>query len=125
MNERLNAITTRLTEHLHSVIEEFHITEDELRVAIDFLTEVGKSGEYPLLSDVLHVSIAVDWVTHAAEHDGKSTESNVEGPLYREEAPIWSLPSIFVLLCGLMMKFYTYLGRYFHQMMGVHLQTQC
>jgi protocatechuate 3,4-dioxygenase beta subunit len=98
MNERLNAITTRLTEHLHSVIEEFQITEDELKTALHFLTEVGKSGEFPLLSDVLHVSIAVDRVTHAAEHDGKSTESNVEGPLYREEAPILSPP---VHLCAI------------------------
>lgn len=92
MNERLNAITTKVTVHLHNVIEEFQITEDELKVALQFLTEVGTSGEYPLLSDVLHVSIAVDRVTHAAEHDGKSTESNVEGPLYREEAPIMSPP---------------------------------
>ncbi len=92
MNERLNAITTRLTEHLHSVIKEFQVTEDELRTTLNFLTEVGKSGEYQLLSDVLHVSIAVDQITHAADHDGKSTESNVEGPLYREEAPIMQPP---------------------------------
>ncbi|WP_313234784.1 dioxygenase family protein [Sporosarcina ureae] len=92
MNERLNAITMRLTEHLHSVITEFQVTENELRTALNFLTEVGKSREYQLLSDVLHVSIAVDNITHAANHDDKSTESNVEGPLYRDEAPIMSPP---------------------------------
>ena len=91
MNQRLHAITSRLTEYLHNVITEFQVTEDELRKAIDFLTAVGKSGEYPLLSDVLLVSIAVDNITHGAKHDGKSTESNVEGPLYREEAPIMYL----------------------------------
>ena len=92
MNERLLAISTRLTEHLHSVITEFQITEDELRKAIDFFTAVGKSGEYALLSDVLLVSVAVDNITHGAKHDSKSTENNVEGPLYREEAPIMSSP---------------------------------
>lgn len=93
MNERLHDITARLTEHLHSLIHEFQITEDELKHALDFLTKVGKSGEFALLSDVLHVSITVDKVTHSANHDGKSTESNVEGPLYREEAPILSQPA--------------------------------
>jgi len=92
MDERLNAITSRLMEHLHSVIAEFQVTEDELRNALNFLTAVGKSEEYPLLSDVLLVSVAVDNVTHGTEQDGNSTASNVEGPLYREEAPIMTAP---------------------------------
>ncbi|WP_313234777.1 dioxygenase family protein [Sporosarcina ureae] len=92
MNERLNAITSRVMEHLHDVIAEFKVTEDELRSALDFLTAVGKSEEYPLLSDVLLVSVAVDNVTHWAEQDGNSTASNVEGPLYRDEAPILIAP---------------------------------
>ena len=125
MNERLLAISTRLTEHLHSVITEFQITEDELRKAIDFFTAVGKSGEYPLLSDVLLVSIAVDNITHGAKHDSKSTESNVEGPLYREEAPIMSFTCKYLFCREIQrMIFYSCLGRYSLQKMDVRLQTQ-
>lgn len=87
MNVRLSAIISKLIYHIHDVVEEFNVSEDELLKAIDFLTEVGKNGEYHLLSDVLGVSVNVNNLTHGL-HESNSTAHNVEGPLYREGAPL-------------------------------------
>jgi protocatechuate 3,4-dioxygenase beta subunit len=93
MNTRLLAITGKLTHHLHDVIQEFQVTEEELIQAIKFFTEVGKQNQYTLLSDVLGISVAVDEITHGSHHHGEGTENNVEGPLYRDEAPLLKTPA--------------------------------
>jgi len=93
MNERLLAITEKLNQHLLDVIEEFQVTEAELMKALEFFTQVGQQQQYQLLADVLHVSVLVDEITHASQHDGKATEHNVEGPLYRSEAPLMKTPA--------------------------------
>lgn len=92
MNTRLNAITAKLTQHLHDVIQEFQVTEPELLKALDFFTQVGQNQQYMLLSDVLGVSVAVDNITHGSQDEG-ATEHNVEGPLYRTGAPVMKTPA--------------------------------
>ena len=93
MNTRLAAITAKLTHSLHEVVQEFQVTEEELFKALDCLTEIGKKNQFILLSDVLGISVAVDEITHGAEHHGIETENSVLGPLYREGASIMTTPA--------------------------------
>jgi catechol 1,2-dioxygenase len=92
---RLHAIVERVLGDLHATVRDLEITEPELRTALEFLAEVGRTGEWQLLSDVLGISVAVDANTH---HPGNgATASNVEGPFYRPGAPLAEPP---VRLCG-------------------------
>jgi protocatechuate 3,4-dioxygenase beta subunit len=84
-DERLRLALDRVSAALREVVEEFQVTEPELRAALVFLGEVGQAGQLPLLSDVLGVSVAVDDVTCGARRQG--TASSVEGPFYRPGAP--------------------------------------
>ncbi len=86
MNSRLEEITKKIVGNIHEVIVEYQINDTELMQALNFLTEVGKRGEYQLLSDVLGISVLVDEITHGQE-EKERTAHNVEGPLYRPNAP--------------------------------------
>jgi catechol 1,2-dioxygenase len=85
-DDRLRLAVDRVSAALREVVEELQISEDELRAALGFLGEVGEAGQFPLLSDVLGVSVAVDNVTYGAGQRG--TASSVEGPFYRPDAPV-------------------------------------
>ena len=85
-DERLRLALDRVSAALREVVEELQVTEPELRAALAFLGEVGEAGQFPLLSDVLGVSVAVDDVTYGAQRQG--TASSVEGPFYRPGAPL-------------------------------------
>ncbi|GHH99808.1 dioxygenase family protein [Neobacillus kokaensis] len=91
-NHRLIEVTEKLTMAIKDVVNECEIKEEELLKAISFLNEVGKKGEFHLLSDVLGVSVLVDNITYQDDADADTTLFNVEGPLYREEAPIQQSP---------------------------------
>jgi protocatechuate 3,4-dioxygenase beta subunit len=84
-DERLRLAVDRLGAALREVADELAVTEPELRAVLGFLDEVGRAGQFPLLSDVLGVSVAVDDRTHGSERRG--TASSVEGPFYRPGAP--------------------------------------
>lgn len=89
-NARLKQVVEALTRHLHAFILEVRPTEEEWMLGIKFLTETGQTcddvrQEFILLSDTLGVSMLVDALNHQA--GGKSTESSVLGPFYREGAP--------------------------------------
>jgi protocatechuate 3,4-dioxygenase beta subunit len=86
--ERLRSAFDRVSPALREVVEELEVTEPELRAVLGFLDEVGRAGQFPLLADVLGVSVAVDDLTHGARHQG--TASSVEGPFYRPGAPLRS-----------------------------------
>jgi protocatechuate 3,4-dioxygenase beta subunit len=86
---RLVEVTGRLVAALHGALEDLRVTEGELRRALAFLEEVGRAGEFTLLSDVLGVSVLVDRITHG---DAGGTESNVEGPFYVPGAPVLDPP---------------------------------
>lgn len=85
-NERLRVVVDRMVQGLHEAAAELRITEDELRTGLRFLTEVGRKDEFPLLSDVLGVSVLVDEMTHDGS-DGAGTATSVEGPFYKPGAP--------------------------------------
>jgi protocatechuate 3,4-dioxygenase beta subunit len=88
--EKLIAAANRLIERLHEIVVEFQVTETELRQVVGFLTEVGQKHEFQLLADVLGISVVVDDITYGDAHDG--TAHNVEGPLYRPNAPVRTPP---------------------------------
>jgi catechol 1,2-dioxygenase len=85
-NERVATVTTDVLAALHEVLERHHVTEDEWRAALSFLTQVGRADEFVLLSDVTRTSVLIDALCHATE-DVRATASDVEGPLYREQPP--------------------------------------
>jgi catechol 1,2-dioxygenase len=93
--DRLVAAVDRMVGHLHDVVREYGVKEHELRQVLGFLTELGTADEWPLMADVLGISVAVDDNTHAA--GGQETASNVEGPFWRPGAPMAEAP---VALCG-------------------------
>lgn len=92
--EKLVKASAKLIPYLHELVDEFQITESELRLMVDFLTRVGQQDEFQLLFDVLGISVLVDDITYG--HESTGTAHNVEGPLYRPGAPLREPP---VKLC--------------------------
>ncbi len=86
---RFKAIMEALVRHLHALVRETGLTEDEWFTAIRFLTATGqkcdgKRQEYILLSDVLGVSMLVDAINHTRAK--RATENTVLGPFFVEGA---------------------------------------
>lgn len=84
-NVRLREIMAVLVRHLHDVVRETRLTEEEWATAIEFLTATGRMctdtrQEFILLSDTLGVSMLVDAINHDA--GGNATPSTVFGPFY-------------------------------------------
>lgn len=93
-DRRLAEILRSVVVHLHSVIREVGITEDEWRSAITFLTDVGHittetRQEYILLSDVLGISMQTIAVNNpvAEGEERRTTDATVFGPFFVEGAP--------------------------------------
>jgi protocatechuate 3,4-dioxygenase beta subunit len=90
--KRLRAAVARAMETLHELVRELDLNEAELHALVAFLTRVGQTDEFMLLSDVTQTSILVDQLTHAAT--GKNaTASNVLGPMYRAGAEVSDTPA--------------------------------
>lgn len=89
-NPRLKQIMAAAVRHLHALVREVELTEEEWFQAIQFLTATGqkcddKRQEFILLSDTLGVSMMVDAINH--RKPGGETESTVLGPFYVEGPP--------------------------------------
>jgi protocatechuate 3,4-dioxygenase beta subunit len=84
--EKLLRASNELIACLQELAIRFEVNESELRQVVNFLTRVGQLDEFQLLFDVLGISVLVDDITHGQESDG--TAHNVEGPFYREGAPL-------------------------------------
>lgn len=87
---RLARVMSSLVRHLHGFIKDVELTQDEWRVAIDFLTRTGQMcdgnrQEFILLSDVLGVSMLVDAINH--RRPSGATENTVLGPFHVSGAP--------------------------------------
>ncbi len=87
---RLREVVAALTRHLFAFVQEVEPSEEEWLQGITFLTEVGQKcdevrQEYILLSDILGVTMLVDYLNHGRAEGG--TESSVLGPFYRAGAP--------------------------------------
>lgn len=90
-SERLRIVIDALVRHLHELITETELSEDEWLAGIRFLTEAGQISddrrqELVLLSDVLGASMLVIGLNHRASRG--STESTVFGPFFVENAPL-------------------------------------
>jgi protocatechuate 3,4-dioxygenase beta subunit len=82
---RLREIMEIVVRHLHAIVREARITQDEWRQAIDFLTRTGQicsesRQEFILLSDILGISMLVDAVNNVAGPG--ISDSTVLGPFY-------------------------------------------
>jgi protocatechuate 3,4-dioxygenase beta subunit len=89
-NPRLKEVMLALVRHLHDLIREVRLTEEEWTQAIEFLTRCGhitddKRQEFILLSDVLGASMQT--VTVNNEAYGDATEVTVFGPFFVEDSP--------------------------------------
>jgi protocatechuate 3,4-dioxygenase beta subunit len=91
---RLRELMRGVVAHLHQLVLEHDVTEDEWRFAVDFLTRAGHATtdvrqELILLSDSLGVSSLVDLLTNSRTPG--ATPSAVLGPFYVQGPP--ELPS--------------------------------
>jgi protocatechuate 3,4-dioxygenase beta subunit len=89
-DERLRTVLTAVVRHLHALVREVRLTQDEWQQAIDFLTRVGhitddKRQEFILLSDVLGVSMQTIIVND--DPTGQATEATVVGPFFVAGSP--------------------------------------
>ncbi len=89
-NPRLNYLFDELLGTLRSFIRKNHLTHEEYRQAVDFLTEAGTTGEIPLLMDVF-LEVTVDQENSAGRG---GTETCIEGPFYVAGAPAMKSPCI-------------------------------
>ncbi len=95
-NPRLVEVMTSVIRHLHAVVKEVEPTQEELMIAIDFLTRTGqkcddKRQEWILMSDTLGVSMLVDAINH--RRPSGATENTVLGPFHVDGAPEYELGS--------------------------------
>jgi hydroxyquinol 1,2-dioxygenase len=87
---RLKELMQALTRHLHALVREVRLTEQEWQRAIEFLTAVGhitddRRQEFILLSDVLGASMQTVTVNNEAQ--ANATEATVFGPFFVEGSP--------------------------------------
>ena len=82
---RLREVMEIVVRHVHAIVREAKMTQDEWWQAIDFLTRAGKMcsesrQEFILLSDILGVSMLVDAVDNVAGPG--ISDFTVLGPFY-------------------------------------------
>ena len=87
---RLKLVLESLVRHLHGFLSETHLTEEEWRTGIEFLTAAGhitdaRRQEFVLLSDVLGASMQTIAINNQAY--ANATEATVLGPFFVEGAP--------------------------------------
>lgn len=90
-DERLRELMQALTRHLHALVSEVKLTQEEWRKALTVLRETGaitdeRRQEFILWSDALGVSMLVDAL--AVERPPGTTESTVVGPFWASGAPL-------------------------------------
>lgn len=88
---RLREVMTALVRHLHALVTEVGVTDEEWLAAIRFLTATGQAcddtrQEFILLSDTLGVSSLVDLVNHS-DVESLATEPTILGPFYAPGSP--------------------------------------
>lgn len=91
VNPRLAHVMSALVKHLHEFAKEVELTEEEWKIGIDFLTEVGaicspERQEFILLSDTLGLSMLVDAINN--RRPSGATENTVFGPFHVAESPM-------------------------------------
>jgi catechol 1,2-dioxygenase len=89
VDPRFREVMTAVIRHLHALVKEVRLTDDEWMAAIQFLTKTGQMcsdwrQEFILLSDTLGVSMLVDTLNHS---HSETTENTVLGPFYVANPP--------------------------------------
>jgi len=87
---RFKEIMVAVITHLHALIKEVELTQDEWEIAIDFLTRTGQKcsderQEWILMSDTLGVSMLVDALNNRRPEN--ATQTTVLGPFHVAGAP--------------------------------------
>lgn len=87
---RLRTVMAALVSHLHAFAKDVELSQEEWRLAVQFLTATGQicsdeRQEFILLSDILGFSMLVDAISH--RHPDGATESTVMGPFHVANAP--------------------------------------
>jgi protocatechuate 3,4-dioxygenase beta subunit len=88
--EEYQEIIRDLVGTLRDFATRHDISTEEYLQALAFLTEVGRDDEMVLLGDTMHLSIAIDDLTHRGQAGGTAT--NVEGPFYLPDNPMLDAP---------------------------------
>jgi protocatechuate 3,4-dioxygenase beta subunit len=85
-DDRLRAVLTSLTRHLHSFVRETEPSQEEYQRGIDFLNQLGSVVEgFVFMSDITGVTTLVDAIDNRRPLG--ATESSVLGPAYVAGAP--------------------------------------
>jgi catechol 1,2-dioxygenase len=89
VDPRFREVMSSVIRHLHAVVKETRLTQEEWMAAIRFLTATGQKctdwrQEFILVSDTLGVSMLVDTINN--DHSG-ATENTVLGPFYVQNPP--------------------------------------
>jgi hydroxyquinol 1,2-dioxygenase len=89
-NEPAARLISSVVCHLHDLIKEFRPTQDQWRMVIDFLTEVGHAAderrqEWVLLSDLTGASALVEEIN--SRRPAGATPNTIRGPFFRADAP--------------------------------------
>lgn len=87
---RLRKVMAALVSHLHAFAKDVELSQEEWRLAVQFLTATGQicsdeRQEFILLSDILGFSMLVDAISH--RQPAGATESTVMGPFHVTNAP--------------------------------------
>jgi len=90
VSPRLKTVMTAVVRHLHDLVKEIELTQEEWEFAIKFLTQTGQMcseerQEFILLSDVLGVSMLIDAINN--RRPAGATENTVLGPFHVADAP--------------------------------------
>jgi protocatechuate 3,4-dioxygenase beta subunit len=88
---RLQAKMRIALRRLHELIRELELNEDELAILLDFVRKVGRADEWSVLTHLLGVDMHVKDLSHGGFD--RRTIDNVEGPLYKLEAPLLGNPA--------------------------------
>lgn len=91
VTDRQREIMTSLIKHMHGFVKDVKLQHNEFMEACSYLERAGKlcddnRQEFILLADILGVEVLVDMMTNPT--DGKTSESTVLGPFYRENPPV-------------------------------------
>jgi hydroxyquinol 1,2-dioxygenase len=87
---RLRQVMMAVVKHVHAFVREIEPTQEEYKLAVEFLTRSGqmsshKRQEVGLIGDVLGVSMLVDAINH--RRPSRATPSTIEGPFHVAEPP--------------------------------------
>jgi len=91
-NPRFREVMSALVRHLHAFIREVRLTEDEFRMATDYINAIGKQtneyhNEAVLMAGSLGVSTLVCLLNNG-NRGATETTANLLGPFWRLDSPV-------------------------------------